>query len=441
MDDLFENSCEIGAIMQDLRGFLLPSGSTQLDYCRYLLVDKAPYLDAFIQGKDFPPFEVEMQMSSRCNLRCRWCIGDEVQTRRRVLHLPNNITADNVGVLIRGLTSITANGLSVETVKFSGFIGEPLGNKATLHAMVQLKGDGRRVGLFTNGVLMGPETWWTLGGIDYVHVSLDAGPSSFFWLKEDSRPPREGQTGRTYTTKTFYAVLENIKGLSEHPHRQDELRINVGYVVVPGNHQEIYETVKLVKDAGADSIRFKCDIGGRHPLSPKETTHEGRGGAGPETAEDGGGLDITDGVFAQIARARADFANGSFQVQEVHSKDDVRSHTYEQWSCKRGCYFQKFFGTIGSDGNAYLCDHNTTPAGVSLGNCIDEPFGAVWKGEQRRCITEHMDIFCRCNVCPPFANRVNPFLARIAERVRQGGSDRVQDAVNQLRQDLASNRC
>ncbi len=254
-----ENS-NVEAIVNKLSGFLQSDDSSPFNYERYLLVEKAPYLDAFIENKPFPPFEVEIQMSSKCNLQCRWCIGDEIQEKKQVMRLPNNINEDNVDRVVDGIIDFEINSLGIDTVKFSGFIGEPLLAKAaTLKAIQRLIGAGLRVGLFTNGVLMDENTWRTLANIDYVHISLDAGPSSFFWLKESPKG--------ICTRETFYRILKNVKCLNEsRRQKQGNLRINVGYVVVPGNHDQIYEVAKLVREAGADSIRFKCDIGERYDL-------------------------------------------------------------------------------------------------------------------------------------------------------------------------------
>ena len=62
----------LNAIVKELDGFIQAGDSSPFNYERNLLVDKAPYLDAFVEGKPFPPFEVEIQMSSNCNLQCRW---------------------------------------------------------------------------------------------------------------------------------------------------------------------------------------------------------------------------------------------------------------------------------------------------------------------------------------------------------------------------------
>ena len=398
-------------IVDRLLSLLKDKRPSPFNYERNLIIDKAPYLDAFVEGEFFPPFEVEIQMSSRCNLKCRWCIGEAVQRQRRVRHLADNIRIDNVDAIVDGLIDFKVNGLGIEIVKFSGFIGEPLIVKgATLKAIRNLVGGGFKVGLFTNGVYMSEDTWDTLSNIDYVHVSLDAGPSSYFWLKESPNA--------SYTNDTFYEVIENIKGLNETRKRKRDrshLKINVGFVVVPGNHEEIRSTTKLAKEAGADSIRFKTDIGGKHDL---------------KTAG------ISERVFEDIEGLKNEFDSPQgFGVYSIHSKEDVESRAYEAWQCKHGCWYQQFFATIGSDGNLYLCDHNTMPGAPALGNTIVQSFREIWESDQRRYLINGIPYLCQSTVCPPFGNRANVLLKEIDSLTKDYGIPDMMKALESLRSD------
>jgi len=381
-------------------------------YVRIIAIDKAPYLDAFIRGESFPPFEIEIQPSSKCNLKCKWCIGEEIQARNQVMNLPDIINADNIGRIVEGILETRQNGLGVEIVKFSGFIGEPLSRKeAVLSAIQRLACACVKVGMFTNGVLMTEDTWEILANISYVHVSLDSGPRSFSWCKENKSPDNP------HSTKTFDLILDNIRGLDRQRKKtgwRKDLKINVGYVVINENYDEIYETSRLVRDAGADSIRFKYDItGGGYELFKAGTHNE---------------------AFSQIERAHADFHNPpEFSVSSIHSRDDLENNKFANWKCSDGCYYQHFTSTIGSDGNVYICDHNTMLNATTFGNAITRPFSEIWDSKLRRYSINGTSKICKCSVCPPFGRRVNAFLSEIVDYRERYGIEVVVSALELLR--------
>jgi sulfatase maturation enzyme AslB (radical SAM superfamily) len=398
-------------VTQRLRPFVQDQGPSA-GYVRRLLRLWLPYLEAFALGRSIPPFEIEIQMSSRCNLNCRWCIGAEVQQSCEVKSLPDNLNDEAMERILKELTEFRPDGFGIEMVKFSGFIGEPLLPKCretTLRAMQRLVGAQLKVGLFTNGIHMTGETWRTLAGLHYVNVSLDAGPTSFFWLKEE-------RAGLSFTERTFHLVLENIAGLNqERLRRGTTVNITVSYVIIPGNHHEILQTAHLVRDAGADAIRFKCDIGGKHRLG------------------DGG---IRKEAFAQLDRVKNELETDKFAVTIIHEEQDVVSESYRSWNRQDGCFYHQLVGTLGSDGNLYLCDHNTMPGAIPLGNVINEPFSKVWNGPQRQFVTNGIPHACRSPVCPPFANATNFFLREIRREASAHGGAVLVQALRRLQSEL-----
>ena len=380
-------------------------------YVRMLAIGKAPYLDAYIRGETAPPFEIEIQPSSRCNLKCRWCIGEELQAQNRVLNLPNAINADNIGQIVEGILETRKNGLGVEIVKFSGFIGEPLVRKeAVLPAILRLAGAGVRVGLFTNGVLMTEETWEALAHATYVNLSLDAGPRTFSVCKENSAPENP------HPADTFHRIMNNLRGLDRQRKktgRCSEMNITVGYIIINENCDEIYETTRIVREAGADAIRFKFDIGGQFDLRQAGMLQE---------------------AFSQIEQAQADFHNPpAFSVMAIHSRQDAENGSFADWNCSNGCHYQYFCTTIGSDGNVYLCDHNTMPGAIPFGNAINQPFGEIWDGKLRHYLVGGTQYLCKSSVCPPFGRKVNAFLSEIVELRGKYGAEAVITALELLR--------
>jgi len=395
-------------IIKKIKPYIGISGEGPFNYERFLCFDKAPYLDAFVKGIPFSPFELEIQMSSRCNLYCKWCIGNQIQTDKHVLNLPNTLNKDNIDRVIDGVLDMKINGLAIDTVKFSGFIGEPLIQKeATMIAMKKLSNAGIRVGLFTNGVFLTEDTWETVANIDYVHLSLDAGPKSFYWIKEN-------QAKTPYSQNTYNSIIDNIAGLNAYRKKTNgKVKINIGYVIIVGNHEEIYKTTSIVKNAGADMIRFKCDITNRYTSD----------------------TEWLDEVFKEIKQAKKDFHSPDFSVISIHSKKDVESNSHVNWTCEKGCLYQYFVATIGSDGNMYFCDHNTMPGAIPIGNAINNSFGDIWNSPRHKYLAEGIKYTCQSNVCPPFGNRVNAFLNELVELREEYGADKVVEALNVIRKE------
>ena len=396
-------------ILQKLKPYLLKGDSNAFHYERFLCFDKAAYLDAFVTDTPFFPFEVEIQTSSKCNLNCIWCVGEQIQTKNRVQNLPNVLNKSNIDKVVDGILETKKSPLPIDTVKFSGFIGDPLVQKdATLIAMKRLSSEGIRVGLFTNGVLLTEETWDIVSKSDYVHISLDAGPKSFYTLKEN-RP------NSTYSQKSFFSIIDNIKGLDKHRKETGgKVKINIGYVIVEGNHEEIYEAANIVKDAGADMIRFKCDI---------TNTYEKE-------------KNWLNAVFSNIEKAKKDFHTPpSFSVHAIHSKEEMQKSKHTDWNCEKGCYFQYFMTTIGSDANMYLCDHNTMPGAIALGNTINTSFTEIWHSPRHKYLGSGVQYTCQSSVCPPFGNRINAFLRDIVELKKKYGNAAVLEALNTLRKE------
>lgn len=388
-------------------------------YVRNLIYDKRwerkfskmPYLERFIENKPFPPFEVEIQMSSNCNLNCAWCIGKEIEDSLSVLRLPDYLDIENIQKIVDDILNFQIDGLKIEIIKFSGFSGEPLLHKeTTLSAIRSLTSARRAVGLFTNGILMDEQTWDTLSNVYYINISLDAGPCTYNLLKyRDKRIQKNN----------FQQVVENIKGLDRVRKKNgSKVELGISYVVVPENYWEIYETTRIVKEAGADSIRFKCDISGNMDLSSDKS--------------------ILDKAFVYLEKTKTDFHSNDFSVTLIHSKEDVEKKAYKQWNSADGCNFHNFLATIGSDGKMYLCDHNTIPCAVSFGSAINTPFEDIWLSGRSNCVTQGFKDLCKSPVCPPFGNATNFFLDKLRSLAYEFGPDEVIIALHTIRERLAT---
>lgn len=383
MDNIFEK-------------FIRTGGDEPMNYEHNLLSRRWGHVKALLNGEPIPPFEIEIQTSSVCNLACYWCIGDNIQTMNQVTRLPNNITEQNVKNITQSLIDYKKSGMGIDVVKFSGFIGEPLVNKdATLLAIKHLTENGIKVGLFSNGIfLASKEVQDVVVNAEYIHISLDAGTAETFAYTKSKANYDLGK-------KNFELILNNINDLANlRKDKNTSLKLNVGFIANPHNFKEAYDISKKVKELGADSIRFKCDVAGRWPLNQEQ-------------------IEI---VNEQIQRAKKEIESMDFKVIQVHSEEEMKVSAKLSFE---KCYSHHLWGTIGSDGNVYPCDFTTFPGAPHYGNVINKPFKDIWEGPLRKQIIGGIPSVCH-KICSPFAIRINYFLNELKRVIDEKGIDFVE---------------
>jgi len=367
---------------------------------------------AVLEGQIVPPYEVLIHPSSTCNLRCEWCIGDYVPSTDpltgRVLdaaktcgeRLPDTLA--NPAAMRRAIEGIiayrqrvrvtTEDGpadaeLAVDAVSFSGLIGEPLLSKrSVLVAIELLRRAGVRTGIYTNGTLMDEEVREALLGIDYVHVSVDAGtPETFARVKCGSRP---------YGGALFERMMTNIAALAA---RRDatgsSMKLNASFVVTATSFAEVYEAARRLQAAGVQSLRIKHDNAERLRLT------------GEQRAE----------ALRLLDRIEAELAGPSFQLIRIHQIDD---EPYARHFTR--CTITDLMAAIGSDGQLYPCNYHPRPHGASYGSAVEQSFAEVWAGDRRRTLRRQLPSICPAQ-CDPFKTRANALLGDLRDEHDRGG--------------------
>lgn len=409
-------------MVNPLHRYIKSGPGTAFNYEAHLLEKRWPRIKRLLEGKKTPPYEVEIQPTSSCNLHCKWCIGETIQAEHRVLRLPNSLAKeDNMLRVTRSIVDYKVtetyevkpddNGaretrrlLQVERVKFSGFIGEPLmAKKATLAGMRHLTDHGVHVGLFTNGVLMDETTWQTILDADFLHLSLDAGTrETFAWLKYNNK---------TRNNSFFDKIIANITGLAQARARRqgNNLQINAGFIITPYNWHEIFDIAKQLKEMGINTFRVKVDISETLPLSPT----------------------LAAKASDFLGEIKVKLVDDQFRLEETHQ---VQTQPSGSRNFSR-CFSQDLWGTIGSNGNVYPCDHTTYPGAPPYGNAVNRPFQEIWEGSQREVITRGLPQICPAT-CSPFASRVNPFLSELVALYEEHGLEKLEEMRREV---LSSN--
>lgn len=347
-------------------------------------------IECILKNQKLPPYEVLIHPTCTCNLRCKWCIGQNLKTGRIETETVKEylMDPDNMLKVIKNLCSfveyrtvrvgnvLEKKEYKVENVSFSGLIGEPLiAKKSVLMAMKYLLDQKKRVGIFTNGLLIDEETAEVFSKINYVLISLDAANNETY---------NHMKCSSQNNANCFDQVIRNICLLNNVKHRnQSNLDINIGFVVNQYNYKEIVDAAKILKKIGVHYLRLKFDIAIKLKLSNDELKQ----------------------VSDQIAYIRENLEDDYFKLIEIHKMSEiVASDLHRNF---RICLINKLFGAIGPDGGLYACNYHAKKGGIILGDLLHESFSEVWNR------TDHSDVSKCPFVCDPFKNRANNMLTAL----------------------------
>lgn len=320
-----------------------------------------------INGDIIPPFEVEIQPASNCNLSCSWCVGIKSRGRREKISLPELMNEENAKILADHIINYKVDTFKVETVKISGFMGDPLIKpNVVLVLLDKFAQAGIDVGLFTNGVLLDKINIQKLiSNLKYVHISLDAdSPESFFKLKGSYE---------------FERVLSNIEKLVSKRRNLKKPEITVGFILTKDNCRNLSAIVQRLKNIGVDRIRFKKEITSNFEYP-------------------------NDLLFKKIKRK---FNDHNFHV----SLTNPTNKSTKQMKIK--CWAHALWATVGPNGNMYPCDHCTFRGAPSYGNLFNRSLKAIWESQQRKILSSALPISNLCSLCSPFTSRTNYFLNKL----------------------------
>ena len=365
-----------------------------------------------------PPYEVIIHPCSRCNLRCKWCIGGNVptekgETKADLQRLPSTLTdPSKMERLIKNLLSYKKTVTTtednkeikktygVENVSFSGLVGEPfVAKESFIRAVELLTEQNIRVGVYSNGTLLDDELIEALLKIAYINIDIDTGRASTYSKLKYRGDSKEGKV-------LFNRLVKNIKKLVEarDKSRTSSLEINASYVLYPGNYKEIYEAAKLLKELGISNLRMKQDDSGQNLLSKEQIVKANK-------------------LIEKIDRL-VDEKFNFIRIHRLNNPSEMR-RTVDS------CMITDLIGAIGSDGNVYPCNYHPRPGGFSYGNALEEDFQQIWEGEERKKIKQKLPSICP-KVCDPFKNRANKLFAAIKEYQMRYGKEKTKKLINKI---------
>lgn len=286
-----------------------------------------------------PPIHLRIKPTNVCNHSCSYCayrsggtlqLGKDMQTadsipRRKMLEIVEDAVA-----------------MGVRAVTFSGG-GEPFCYPHLAEAVRALAGGPIAFAALTNGSRLAGEiaelfahrgTW--------VRVSIDG------WDDESYARYRGVRLGE------YSRVMRNMEAFKR---LAGGCTLGVSLIVDRENASHIYETIRRVRETGADSVK----------VSPCIVSNDG----GEVNAYQ---APVQAAVRDQIRRAAADMGNGAFEIFDAYHEQDRDYRKSYRW-----CPYLQILPVIGADQNVYSCqDKAYNLENGLLGSIRDRRFRDFW---------------------------------------------------------------
>ena len=340
------------------------------DYAYQLMKNSPERAEAVLQEKVVPPYEVEVQPSGRCNLECKHCLG------RKFKALPNKMGDSEMRTVIDRINDFTDNGFRTEVIKFCGTTGEPLVNPAIRAGIERAKELGKKVIVFTNGVLI-KRFEDDLLKADKINLSLDAGTAETFrYLKNKDK---------------FGQVIEGLGDLLERRRElgQKTPRVVASYVIGSKNLGDVEIAPRLMSHLGVDDMLFRVDFTNLRWVKRN-----------------------LDKIKTKLDIAKS-YAKPGFNVVAVYENEDLGKNGTAFSSYKFGCYNHNFWACVGPNAQLYFCGHRTHGEVKSSGSLLDHTMRELWVSDKRKEMIETLpDKYCK--VCSPSSHARNEIMSLLA---------------------------
>jgi radical SAM protein with 4Fe4S-binding SPASM domain len=378
---------------EEFEGFL-EKGEAPFDYERKLILEHGDRVKAILQGKNIPPYELEIQPSSFCNARCIHCFGKEFEPLENRLY--NKEAADKI---IKEVLEFNREGFQIDNVKFCGSTGEPLMNYLTPYMIGEFSKE-RKVILFTNGLLIGRAKNYEqylerIAKADNIVLSLDAGSTTTLW---------EIKPGMKMSKITIEDILKGVSKIKQI----SDANVDVSYVINKRNYFDLIKAGRAAKEAGADSLKIRIDMMDRT--------------VSKMYAED----------IKRIIHEVKKYEDDTFKVIAIHSDEEIAEIDSSHFHTKGSCFTSSLWACVAPDASIYPCGHIANGRNESYGNLLEKSFPEIWDGEERKRITSNLPEKY-CTLCSPSSLRRNELMTFLAKTKQEQGYEAVADIIKEVK--------
>jgi len=304
------------------------------------------------------PVMIDIHPTLACQLKCYFCISSNEhvtgiahdnfsRTKRLEWPVLKHVVMDLID-------------MNVRSIQLTGG-GEPTTYPEFAELLKELK--PVKVGLITNGILVGRYAKEIVGACDWVRISLDAvGPEMYQTIKG---------------VDAYGEVMESIRKLIETRGKEKTPRIGVAYIITPESERGIQKVAMELKDTGIDYLQFKHVLMRGLRFTP---TYEKR---------------IQNSIDAINSIGLKVLYTGHGDCDDNAVPRDIPQ-----------CNATDYVTIIGADGEVYACCHLEYQPQASYGSIYEQPFQEIWRNRPFVNVSENLCWNCRFT-------KVNEVLARL----------------------------
>jgi len=291
------------------------------------------------------PVHIRIKPTNVCNHACWYCSYqslDDIQLAKNMV-VKDMIPKDKMIEIIDDCID-----MKVKAITFSGG-GEPFLYPYLLEVVQKLSKSDIKFSSLTNGSkLKGKLAEVFAHNAEWVRISIDG------WDDKSYSEYRKVKDG------SFSKLIENIRNFKKF---KGKCSLGISYIIDNKNYNHIYDVIKLMRDAGADSFK----------LSPCIVDDSGR-------TNNIYHKPIFEKTKEEINRAIKDFSSETFEIYDTyHALEEKFKKDYEY------CPYLQILPIIGADLNVYTCQDKAynLDTGI-LGTIKDLSFKKFWFNDKSK---------------------------------------------------------
>lgn len=322
------------------------------------------------------PIHIQIEPTTRCNLKCLTC------SRIEVIKHPRDMSLEDFRVIV--------DTIRPKKITLSGQ-GEPLLNPKITEMIKYAKAMGSSVNMTTNGTLLKKNLEKVFGSeLDLLGVSVDASNSNSYMKIR----------GGDY----FETIVGGIKELVDlkQEFKKQKPKIRTCFVIQWENIEEIVKFIELSYEIGADAVLFQPLDFPKDSKMRKSLMGDMTGEYMKERLKKALEMARKVGILTNLVNILRDF-------DKCWNKYEFRQEN------KKGCLFPWFSTYITVDGSLMACCSLAYSEAI-LGNILRESFTSVWNGlkycKLREVLAKGKMPYDTCRTCNP------PNLANIIDMSR-----------------------